>query len=504
MSVTVLALELKGLSFTHAGATEEVLRGVDLDVAQGSFALLVGDTGSGKSTMLSLVKPQIAPAGSKQGSVRVFGRNVEDLSNEESARTVGFVFQDPDNQIVCDSVWHEMAFGLENLGVPAVEMRRRVAEAGYFFGMGDWFHSPTDALSGGRKQLLALASTLVMQPRLLLLDEPTAQLDPIATKNFLHALFRVNRELGCTVVVATHAPDLMADYATCAYELRDGSVREIEDLAELKKGCDLEGVCWRRQGRSGSVSDAPAESMADIERPAGQRRGGSLLSGVRTGFSSAPAVDARGVWARYERDADWVLRGLDISVATGEVHALVGGNGSGKSTLLALMAGVRRANRGALRVIPTKKALLPQDPKALFACECVEDELMEWTGIGAYGAAEAQAMLSRLDLDSCAERHPYDLSGGQRQLLALGKVLLVGPQLLLLDEPTKGLDRTARKEVARLVDEARRGGATIVMATHDLEFASAVADRMSLLFDGEVACTEPVDEFFRNNLFYRL
>lgn len=504
MSATALALELKGLSFAHADATEEVLRGVDLDVAQGSFALLVGDTGSGKSTMLSLVKPQIAPAGSKQGSVRVFGRNVEDLSNEESARTVGFVFQDPDNQIVCDSVWHEMAFGLENLGVPAAEMRRRVAEAGYFFGMGDWFHSPTDALSGGRKQLLALASTLVMQPRLLLLDEPTAQLDPIATKNFLHALFRVNRELGCTVVVATHAPDLMADYATCAYELRDGSVREIEDLAELKKGCDLEGVCGRRQGRSGSVSDAPAESMADIERPAGQRRGGSLLSGVRTGFSSAPAVDARGVWARYERDADWVLRGLDISVATGEVHALVGGNGSGKSTLLALMAGVRRANRGALRVIPTKKALLPQDPKALFACECVEDELMEWTGIGAYGAAEAQAMLSRLDLASCAERHPYDLSGGQRQLLALGKVLLVGPQLLLLDEPTKGLDCTARKEVARLVDEARRGGATIVMATHDFEFASAVADRMSLLFDGEVACTEPVDEFFRNNLFYRL
>ncbi len=504
MSATALALELKGLSFTHAGVTEEVLRGVDLDVAQGSFALLVGDTGSGKSTMLSLVKPQIAPAGSKRGSVRVFGRNVEDLSDEQSARTVGFVFQDPDNQIVCDSVWHEMAFGLENLGVPAAEMRRRVAEAGYFFGMGDWFHSPTDALSGGRKQLLALASTLVMQPRLLLLDEPTAQLDPIATKNFLHALFRVNRELGCTVVVATHAPDLMADYATCAYELRDGSVREIEDLAELKKGCDLEGVCGRRQGRSGSVSDAPAESMADIERPAGQRRGGSLLSGVRTGFSSAPAVDARGVWARYERDADWVLRGLDISVATGEVHALVGGNGSGKSTLLALMAGVRRANRGALRVIPTKKALLPQDPKALFACECVEDELMEWTGIGAYGAAEAQAMLSRLDLASCAERHPYDLSGGQRQLLALGKVLLVGPQLLLLDEPTKGLDRTARKEVARLVDEARRGGAAIVMATHDLEFASAVADRMSLLFDGEVACTEPVDEFFRNNLFYRL
>ncbi len=225
-----VALAVEGLSFSYAGSTKKVLSSVDMRIPQGAFALLVGDTGSGKSTLLSLVKPQIAPAGSREGSVRVFGREVGELSDEESARTVGFVFQDPDNQVVCDSVWHEMAFGLENLGVPQAEMRRRVAEAGYFFGMGEWFHSPTDALSGGRKQLLALASTLVMQPRLLLLDEPTAQLDPIATKNFLHALFRVNRELGCTVVVATHAPELMVDYATCAFELREGRVREIASL----------------------------------------------------------------------------------------------------------------------------------------------------------------------------------------------------------------------------------------------------------------------------------
>lgn len=531
MSEATCALAFEGVSFAYAGASECALEHIDLRVEQDAFALLVGDTGSGKSTLLSLVKPQISPAGDRSGAVRVFGRDVDEMTDEESARTVGFVFQDPDNQIVCNSVWHEMAFGLESLGVSQGEMRRRVAEAGYFFGMGDWFHSSTDALSGGRKQLLSVASMLVMQPSLLLLDEPTAQLDPIATKNFLHALFRVNRELGCTVVVATHAPELMADYATCAFELSEGRVRKIEDLAELKTGCGFEEVRGRRRESSDAASDGHASAPSEVDAAeedaaeasaaktgaaetgaaeadagclAGRRRGRSLSMAARARSANAPAVDAHGLWFRYERDADWVLRGLDISVAMGEVHALVGGNGSGKSTLLALMAGLQRSRRGAIHAQPGQKALLPQDPKALFAEERVEDELMEWADVGGYGIAEVRAMLERLGLAGRAQVHPYDLSGGQRQLLALGKVLLAGPRLLLLDEPTKGLDRASRRKVARMVDEERQKGVTIVMATHDLEFASAVADRVSLLFDGEVACTEPVDEFFHNNLFYRL
>lgn len=497
-----VALAVEGLSFSYAGSTKKVLSSVDMRIPQGAFALLVGDTGSGKSTLLSLVKPQIAPAGSREGSVRVFGREVGELSDEESARTVGFVFQDPDNQVVCDSVWHEMAFGLENLGVPQAEMRRRVAEAGYFFGMGEWFHSPTDALSGGRKQLLALASTLVMQPRLLLLDEPTAQLDPIATKNFLHALFRVNRELGCTVVVATHAPELMVDYATCAFELREGRVCEIASLDACKQGL---------RALAGGGSDGRLEPQADglPGGRSGSREGARrMLSGGLPLAGKLPSDEraalARGVWFRYERDADWVLRGLDVEFAAGEMHALVGGNGCGKSTLLALLAGVRRAQRGSVRVAVRECALLPQDPKALFAEESVAAELMEWADRGGYGIREANAMLERLGLAGRAQAHPYDLSGGQRQLLALGKLLQVKPRLLLLDEPTKGLDGFARREVARLLEEQRGRGTTIVVATHDLEFVSARADRVSMLFDGEVACTEPVDEFFRNNIFYRL
>ena len=466
MSDEGIALAYDDVTFRYPGSHGDVLSGVSMAVPAGAFALLVGGTGSGKSTLLSLAKPQIAPAGDRAGQVRVFGRPVDDLDGA-AACEVGYVFQDPDNQIVCDSVWHEMAFGLENLGTPQGEMRRRVAEASYFFGMGPWFHSDTDALSGGRKQLLALASTLVMQPRVLLLDEPTAQLDPIAARNFLHALFRVNRELGCTVVVATHEPELMADYATCAFELVDGAVRPVEDLGRFK--------CEAALAERGALCDANAPA----------------------------AVSARGAWFRYGRDDDWVLRGLDLEVRQGEVHALVGGNGCGKSTLLALIAGTRRAQRGEVRSAISATAMLPQDPKALFAEERVDEELMEWAHIGGYGADEVQAMMGELGVADRADLHPYDLSGGQRQMLALGKLLLVHPRLLLLDEPTKGLDRTARERVAGMIEAARRDGVTVIVSTHDLAFVRRVADRVSLMFDGELACTEPVGEFFRNNLFYR-
>lgn len=466
MSDEGIALAYDDVTFRYPGSHGDVLSGVSMAVPAGAFALLVGGTGSGKSTLLSLAKPQIAPAGDRAGQVRVFGRPVDDLDGA-AACEVGYVFQDPDNQIVCDSVWHEMAFGLENLGTPQGEMRRRVAEASYFFGMGPWFHSDTDALSGGRKQLLALASTLVMQPRVLLLDEPTAQLDPIAARNFLHALFRVNRELGCTVVVATHEPELMVDYATCAFELVDGAVRAVENLGRFK--------CEATLAERGALCDANAPA----------------------------AVSARGAWFRYGRDDDWVLRGLDLEVRQGEVHALVGGNGCGKSTLLALIAGTRRAQRGEVRSAISAKAMLPQDPKALFAEERVDEELMEWAHIGGYGADEVQAMMGELGVADRADLHPYDLSGGQRQMLALGKLLLVHPRLLLLDEPTKGLDRAAREHVAGMIEAARRDGVTVIVSTHDLAFVRRVADRVSLMFDGELACTEPVGEFFRNNLFYR-
>lgn len=494
-SVAVPAIDIRNLTFTYPGAERPVLTRLSWRVPTGSFALLVGGTGSGKSTLFSLLKSEIAPAGERTGDLSVLGAPVGSLPRAASASGIGYVFQNPDNQLVCESVWHEMAFGLENLGTPRAEMRRLVAETSYFFGMEDWFRRETDTLSGGRKQLLALASTLVMQPRLLLLDEPTAQLDPIAEKTFLHALFRVNRELGCTVVVATHRPRAMVPYATRAFELAGGGLREIADLASL-------------EGRPRLLP--PFEAGEDgAPAPAGPASDAAARAPVRTEPSASDAEPRRlavrlsRAWFRYGHTGDWVLRNLELEVRPGRIHALVGGNGGGKSTLLSLMAGVNKLTRGSLSRASNACALLPQDPRAVFAEETVADELMEWASATGYGQREADAMLDRIGLTGLASLHPHDLSGGQQQLLALAKLLLTRPRLLLLDEPSKGLDLTARRMVAALLREVAQAGADVVLATHDLDFVSQVVDDVSMVFDGEIACTSPREEFFAGNVYYR-
>ena len=463
------AIEVRSLSFAYPGADAAVLEGLDWSVPQGAFALLVGGTGSGKSTLLSLLKPEISPTGECAGELRVLGESVADMNVRASAERVGYVFQDPENQIVCETVWHEMAFGLENLGMSRDEMRRRVAETSYFFGLEDWLHRDTDTLSGGRKQLLSLAAVLALRPRVLLLDEPTSQLDPVAEKNFLHALFRVNRELGCTVVVATHQPRPMLEYATCAYRIEDGRVYEVTDLAQLG-------------GREGLLVPVPFRPAQD---------------------ATAVAVSVREGWFRYDRASGWVLRGLDAAFSAGAVHAIVGGNGCGKSTLLSVLAKTAKLQRGRMVRGAASAALLPQNPKALLVAETVRDELMEWASTCGYDEDAAQERAAQLGLDGLDARHPYDLSGGQRQLLALAKLLLIGPELLLLDEPTKGLDLASRRIIARALRDHAKAGGIVIMATHDLDFAEQVADDVAMMFDGEIACVEPPADFFADNVFYR-
>ena len=468
-SSDVPAIEVRSLSFAYPGADAAVLEGLDWSVPQGAFALLVGGTGSGKSTLLSLLKPEIAPTGERAGELRVLGEDVAGMDVRASAERVGYVFQDPENQIVCETVWHEMAFGLENLGVSRDEMRRRVAETSYFFGLEDWLHRDTDTLSGGRKQLLSLAAVLALRPRVLLLDEPTSQLDPVAEKNFLHALFRVNRELGCTVVVATHQPRPMLEYATCAYRIEGGRVREVADLASL-----------------------------------GGREGLLALDSCRPVQGAAPgAAVIREGWFRYDRASGWVLRGLDVAFSAGAVHAIVGGNGCGKSTMLSVFAKTAKLQRGRMVRGAASAALLPQNPKALLVAETVRGELMEWASTCGYDEAAAQEQAECLGLAGLETRHPYDLSGGQRQLLALAKLLLIGPELLLLDEPTKGLDLASRRVIARALRDHAQAGGTVVMATHDLDFAEQVSDDIAMMFDGEIACMEPPADFFADNVFYR-
>lgn len=480
-----LAVEARQFAFAYPSQTANnaasqdqstpsaTLGPLNWSVQQGAFQLLIGATGSGKTTLLRNCKASIAPHGSRSGNLAIFGTPLEDLTTQEAASLVGYVAQSPENQIVCDTVWHEIAFGLENLGTPQDTMRRRVAEVAHFFGIEPWFRRQISELSGGQKQIVTLASVLALQPRLLLLDEPTSQLDPVAEKTFLHALFRVNRELGITVVVSTHAPEVMADYATEAVCLEQGKLHAVD------------------------LSSLAAKPLAATASKARQTKAAAIRS-------ESSCVTLTDVYYRYGKDSDWVLRGLDLSIASASIHALVGGNGCGKSTLLNVIAGVGATERGRVdNRLAHCQALLPQNPKALFVCDTVSEELAEWQSSCGYQDDDIAEMLDSFHLSPCVDRHPYDLSGGQQQLLALAKLLLTNPKLLLLDEPTKGLDWQAKMQVARAITAKTHEGATIIMATHDVTFAALIADTVTMLFDGENAATQSAEAFFADNLFYR-
>lgn len=449
-----------------------VFRDVNLQVEEGAFCVIVGDTGSGKTTLLRSLKPELSPVGVREGHVRIAGcAVVEDgmpatgFTAQESAAQIGYVMQDPAAQIVCDAVWHELAFGLENLGVSQDEMRRRVAEVAHFFGIEPWVRRDTESLSGGQQQIVNLAAVLALRPRLLLLDEPTAQLDPNALKQFLFLLARVNKELGVTVVMATHAPEDVEAYATQTVVLG---------------------------GSPAPAARVQAESAMDDR----WRR--------RRAHAVDVALEVSDAYFRYDRESPWVLRGIDVRIGRGRVHALVGGNGCGKSTLLKAMAGVVRLQRGrVVNALARSQALMPQDPKALFVCDSVSEELHEWADRCGYGPVQEREMLERFGLECHATCHPYDLSGGQQQKLAFAKLLLTGARLLFLDEPTKGLDPASCADASRIVRALADDGCTVVLVTHDLDFALITADEMSMLFDGETACTEGVQDFFANNLVYR-
>ena len=474
---------------------KDALNGVSFQVEQGAFCVMTGSTGSGKTTLLRCMKPELAPVGSRSGSLSVLGYELfgegcgrdgatagavdggavggvgqgDDLpvmSPLESAQSIGFVMQDPSAQIVCDTVWHELAFGLESIGMPQDQMRRRVAEVAHFFGIEPWIRSSTESLSGGQKQLVNLAAVLALRPRLLLLDEPTAQLDPNAVKQFAFLLSRVNRELGITVVMATHSPEDVEAHATQFVRLDN------------------------------AVAAAPRERAACFLSSRRANRAARLAGGET-------AIGVRGLYYRFERKSPWVLRGVDLDIAQGGVHAIVGGNGCGKTTLLRCIAGVLKPQRGGMKnSLAGSQALLPQDPKALLVCDSVMEELMEWSGRCGYDHAQAMEAVHRFGLDELLDSHPYDLSGGQQQKLALAKLLLAKPRLLLLDEPTKGLDPYSSAGLSRIICDLADRGTTIVLVTHDLDFAFVVADQISMLFDGEVACSESAEEFLTNNLVY--
>ncbi len=533
---------IQDLTFTYAGAAHSVLRGIDLSVRPGEFVCLVGKSGCGKSTLLRQLKSVLTPTGERTGRVLFDGVPLEEVGLRDQSRLIGFVMQDPEAQVVTDKVWHELAFGLESIGCPQQAMRVRVAEMASFFGIQHWFRREVAELSGGQKQLLNLASVMAMQPNVLILDEPTAQLDPIAASGFMEAVRKVNRELGCTVLIAEHRLDEACVEADRVVVMDRGRVsiagtpREV-GLALEAAGDGMAAALPAPLRIFAGVEGAQECQLADLGdaegAPLSVREGRTWLASyararglaVRTlEEEPAPGVDAKDaalsmedVWFRYHRDAPDVLRGVDLRVPRRSLFALVGGNGAGKSTLLKTACGICKPHRGKVKVLgrPLSRwkeadlfrggaALLPQDPQDLFAKRTVRADLEEMlSGLPADERARRIDEVARTcRISAQLDQHPFDLSGGELERAALAKVLLCEPELLLLDEPTKGLDAVFKQTLGNVLHELMDAGMTIVMVSHDVEFCARWATVAALLFDGVVMAADAPRAFFANNAFY--
>lgn len=505
-------LAIKDLSFRYAGSDSAAISGVSFSVERGDFLAVCGATGSGKSTLLRLIKRELAPRGKAEGEILFCGKPLCELDDRKAAQKIGYVAQRPEEQIVTDRVWHELAFGLENLGLPTGVIRRRVAETACFFGIEEWFDKSTDELSGGQKQLLSLASVMVMQPELLLLDEPTARLDPIAAGDFINAVARLNRELSLTVIMISHCLEDVLPVANRVLALEDGRVAEY---GETRKAVGKIKNIPSLAGALPAAARLYSRLGADCECPLTVREGRDLIehnfgSSVRALppeeylHSKNVALEFSGVYFRYSREQEDVLRGLELKVYENEIFCLLGGNGSGKSTALAAAAGLIKPYAGNIRVFGKKVTdrefaraglltLLPQDVQTVFLKSTVRAELAD--------ANVTEGALTQ-ELDRLMDRHPYDLSGGQQQLLALAKALAARPRLLLLDEPTRGLDAGAKAEFVSVLRKLRDGGMTVVLVTHDAELAAEISDRCALFFRGEIVADDVPRRFFSGNSFY--
>ncbi len=505
-------LQVEDLGFTYPDASAPTLRQVSFCVERGECVLLCGQTGCGKSTLLRLLKRELAPHGKQTGRILYLGKPQSALDDRQAASLVGYVMQRPEDQIVTDKVWHELAFGLESLGLPQSVIRRRTAEMAAYFGIDDWFARDTASLSGGQKQLLNLASVMAMQPEILLLDEPTAQLDPIAAATFLSTLQRLHRELGLTILLAEHRLEEAFAMADRVLVLEAGSVllcdRPAAAAAALRQQPKLLPAmpCAVQLFHGlGAAGDCPLTVGAGRTLLTGRFQPEKATSAPPTRKKGAEMLTLRDVWFRYDKASPDVLRGASMTVYAGEIFCLLGGNGSGKTTLLTAAAGLCKPYAGTLSVCgkPIRKyqngslyallAMLPQDPQTLFLHETVQEELAD--------AAERLPALP-FDLTPLYDRHPYDLSGGEQQLCALAKVLARKPKLLLLDEPTKGVDAFSRLRLLEILRKLRDGGMTLLVVTHDVEFAAACADRCGLFFRGELLAEEPPQTFFAENRFY--
>lgn len=517
-------LSIKDLTFSYPNKENFALQNVNLSINSGDFVVVCGQSGSGKTTLLRMLKKEIAPHGEKQGAVYYKGEDVEKLDDKISAQKIGFVFQKPDQQIVTDKVWHELAFGLESLGYDSDYIRLRVGEMANYFGITSLFRKKTTELSGGQKQLMNLASVMAMSPDVIILDEPTSQLDPITANDFITTLKKINDELGLTVIIIEHRLQEVFPIADKVAVMEDGKVicydtpRNVcEKLSNhpMSQGFPSAVRIWQKSGSKGECPLTVKEGRNFINLNFSERK----LPLRNTIPNTEDIITLKDVFFRYEKGGNDILFGTNLSIKKGEHFCILGGNGSGKTTTLKILAGLLKPYRGKVIIDNnkmTKKttadfnrlgvAMLPQNPESVFLKSRVIDDYTELCKIKGIEKSDYEdkinSVAEKLVIKGLLENHPYDLSGGEIQKCALGKVLISEPKILLLDEPTKGVDAYSKLSLSKILQEIKSDGVTIITVTHDVEFASIVADRCGLFFDGEVLSSLVPQEFFSKNNFY--
>ena len=532
-------LRVDGLKFSYPNQLKKALNNINFSIDEGDFVLICGESGCGKSTLLRHLKPELSPHGQVSGDIYYYSQKINDYSSKQLASEIGYVLQNPDSQIVTDKVWHELAFGLENMGLDTQSIRLRVAEMASFFGIQGWFRKNVNDLSGGQKQLLNLASIMAMQPKILILDEPTSQLDPIAAKDFIDTLVRINKELSTTIIMTEH--NLEDIYSVCdkVIVMEDGKVicndtnykvadilsgdknhkmfkslptpsKIYNQLNEYLEGANKSPLTVKdcRQWLNDSMDEVTITKLDDTETEINIDEKDREI-----------AIELKDVYFQYNKISEPTIRDLSFKVYKGEIYSILGGNGTGKSTTLSLVARQRKPQRGKIFInnIEMKKynnkslyennlALLPQNPQSLFVFETVREDLEEVLILQnkdrEYIDKEVKRVSKLLDIEHLLEHHPYDLSGGELQRAGMAKVMLLNPKIILLDEPTKGLDAYCKEEIGKMLLKLRDTGVTIVVVSHDIEFSARYSDRCAMFFDGSIVSEGTPKEFFLGNNFY--
>ncbi len=521
---------IKNLTFTYPEREKPALNDVSFDVESGEILCVCGKSGCGKSTLLRHLKPCLTPHGKSSGSIQFSHNTITDISERDQAQRIGYVLQNPDNQIVTDKVWHELAFGLESLGYDKETIRLRVAEMASFFGIENWFYKNVTELSGGQKQLLNLASIMAMQPEVLILDEPTAQLDPIAAGDFLQTVAKINREIGTTIIITEHRMEDVFPMSDRVLVMDNGKVM-LQDTPRIV-GRELQNLGHDMVLSMPTAMQLFAKIKSEYPCPLTVREGRQWLEKIAKNkeittrkktdnkiHNKKAVIEMKDVWFRYSREGKDVVAGLSMKLYEGELFCLLGGNGTGKTTTLSLISTLNKPYRGKIYVqgkelykIKREElfqeclAILPQNPQSLFVKKTVREDLKEMFSGKKISKDEKEKLINEMaiktEISHLLDMHPYDLSGGEQQRVGLAKVMLLNPKILLLDEPTKGMDNCFKKKFGNIIKNLQSEGVSILMVSHDVEFCATYGNRCGLFFNGDIVTQGSRHEFFCGNNFY--